>query len=288
MFFYKADAYAALYFDNFTDAVFGLYLWEWFITLDFDFRFISGRRKFKWPMISYFYARYAFLAALVALFVLNVERQVNCQALYMTILLLKHTALWASSVSLSIRTIMLWEYSRRIMVIIVPLIALHMAGVCLSSTLYLRSMWSEAAFAKPHCVSLNVSHFGVSMLYTYTVVLDFIILCLTSYKLLYGGGARIRIKRIPIFMLLFRDGLVYFLVVFIVTLLSDVYLMVDRKIAMVIGVHVIPATATIAAGRAIRHLYNYAGPDPETTRADNGTSLTIPGTPNIRTESEIS
>ncbi|KAJ7598378.1 hypothetical protein C8J56DRAFT_1157597 [Mycena floridula] len=281
------DKYAAIYLNRVLDAVFGLYFWEWFITLDFDFAFICGSRKFKWPMIFYFYARYAFLAALVgSTFLLNNGRRVNCQALYMTIFLLKHTALWASSVSLSIRTMTLWEYNRRIMVIIVPLIAFHMVAVCISSTLYLRSMWSEVAFAQPRCAVLSVSFFGIATLYMYTVVLDFIILCLTSYKLLYGAGARIKIKRIPIFMLLFRDGLVYFIMVFIVTLLAVVYVILDRKIAVAIGVHIIPGTATIAAGSAVRHLYNYAGLVPETI-ADDGMSLTIPYTPNIRTESEI-
>ncbi|KAJ7598400.1 hypothetical protein C8J56DRAFT_1039271 [Mycena floridula] len=283
----RADAYAAIYFDILVDAVFGLYLWEWFLTLDFDFGFICGRRKFKWPMIFYFYARYAFLAALIGtIFALNNERQVNCQALYLTILLLKHSTLLASSVSLSIRTMTLWGYSRRIMVIVVPLIAFHIAAVCISSTLDLRVVSSSGAFAQPRCVPLNLSHFGIVSLYTYTVVSDFIILCLTSYKLLYGGGARIRIKRIPIYMLLFCDGLVYFVVVFIVTLLAVVYLMLDHNISMAISMHIVPGTATIAAGRAVRRLYNYAGPVPETTEAGDGRSLTIPDTC-ICTESEI-
>ncbi|KAJ7588195.1 hypothetical protein C8J56DRAFT_1080132 [Mycena floridula] len=285
----KKDTHGAndntVYFENVVNVVFGLYFWEWFITLDFDLAFICGRRKFKWPMIFYFYARYAFLAALVGLiFVLNNTRRVNCQALYMTILLLKHSALWASSVSLSIRTITLWEYNRRIIVIMVPLIAFHVVSVCLNTSLYLRSTWSEVVFAKPRCVTFNASQFGVfgvATLYMYTVVLDFIILCLTVYKLLYGGGARIRIQRIPIFMLLFRDGLVYFLVVFIVTLLAVIYIIIDRKIGMAISVHVVAGTATIAAGRAVRRLYNYAGPVPETTRASDGMSLTIPDMPTL-------
>ncbi|KAJ7588207.1 hypothetical protein C8J56DRAFT_1050270 [Mycena floridula] len=277
----KRDTHTAIALDSFLVAVSGLYFWEWFITLDFDFALICGRRKFKWPMIFYFYARYAFLASLVgSIFVLNNRRRVNCQALYMTLLLLKHSALWASSVSFCRMT--LWEYNHRIIVIMVPLIAFHMVSVCLNSTLYLRSMWSEIAFAEPRCVTFNISQFGVfgvASLYIYTVVLDFIILCLTVYKLLYGSGARISIQRIPIFMLLFRDGLVYFVVVFIVTLVAVVYIIMERKIALAIGLHVIPGTATIVAGRAVRRLYNYAGPVPETTRASSGMSLTIPDIP---------
>ncbi|KAJ7598407.1 hypothetical protein C8J56DRAFT_913976 [Mycena floridula] len=266
----RDDAYAAINYQSLIDVVFGLYFWEWFITLDFDFEFICGHRKFKWPMIFYFYARYAFLASLTV-------TRVNCQALYMTLLLLRHSALWASSVSLSIRMMTLWGYSRRIMVIIVPLIAFHLAAVCFNSTLDLSVVWTEVGFAQGRCVSIDIADFGIASLYTYNVVLDFIILCLTSYKLLYGGGARIRITRIPIFMLLFRDGLVYFVVVF---------LLLNVNAAMAVGMNIVPGTATIAAGRAVRRLYNYAGPVPVTT-ADDGTSLTIPDTPNICTESEL-
>ncbi|KAJ7598361.1 hypothetical protein C8J56DRAFT_1091666 [Mycena floridula] len=305
MFFYKVDEYAAASYDCLIDTVFGLCFWEWFITLDFDFAFICGRHKIKWPMIFYFYARYAFLASLVtSIFWLNIGWQVNCQAITLTILLLQYSAQWASTVSLSIRTIMLWDCSRRIMVIIVPLIAFYMAAVCVGSAWHLKVVRSEHAFAQPRCVVLKISQFAIASLYTYTMVLDFIILFLTVYKLLYGGGdTRIRINRIPIFMLLFRDGLVYFVMVFIVTLLAVVCLMLNGNLGMVIGLHVVPSTVTvisspsvaprfslidqqIAAGRAVRHLYKYVGPVPETGVSD-GMSLTIPDTPNIRTESEI-
>ncbi|KAJ7586961.1 hypothetical protein C8J56DRAFT_1051254 [Mycena floridula] len=264
----SVDTYDTLNFVSFIEFFVGLYFWEFFLTLDFDFAFICGRRKLKWPMFFYFYARYAFLGSLVG----------------------AHSALWASSVSLSIRTMTLWGYSRRIMIIILPLIAFHLVAVCLSSTWDLKIVWSEHTFAQPRCVVLNLSHLGIVILYTYTVALDFIILCLTSYKLLYDGGARIRIKRIPIFMLLFRDGLVYFIVVFIMTLLPVVFLLLNNNAAMAIGMHGIPGTATIVAGSAVRRLYNCARPIPETTRAGDRTSLTIPDIPdtcNIRTESEI-
>jgi hypothetical protein len=25
--------------------------WEWFLSLDFDWEFISGKKKFRWPMV---------------------------------------------------------------------------------------------------------------------------------------------------------------------------------------------------------------------------------------------
>ncbi|KAJ7598351.1 hypothetical protein C8J56DRAFT_880983 [Mycena floridula] len=135
-----------------------------------------------------------------------------------------HSAQWAFTVSLSIRTIMLWDCSCRIMVIILPLIAFYMAAVFVGSAWHLKVVWSEHAFAQPR---------------------------------------------------------------FIVTLLAVVCLRLNGNLGMVIGVHVVPSTVTvisspsvaprfslidqqIVAGRAVRHLYKYAGPVPETSVESNG------------------
>jgi hypothetical protein len=32
----------------------GIYVYEWFITLPFDWDFISGKKHFRWPMSFYF------------------------------------------------------------------------------------------------------------------------------------------------------------------------------------------------------------------------------------------
>lgn len=58
-------------------AFFGLYLWELVVTLDFDWDYLSGKRRFKWPLIFYFCNRYFMLVALVGVItLLNVTRSV--------------------------------------------------------------------------------------------------------------------------------------------------------------------------------------------------------------------
>ncbi|KAJ7589750.1 hypothetical protein C8J56DRAFT_1047902 [Mycena floridula] len=88
------DKFSANYLDNLIVAISGLYFWELFNTLDFDFSFICGRRKFKWPMIFYFYSRYAYLASLIGTIVdLNTSNtQFFAPSNYVGLLTLVHSS----------------------------------------------------------------------------------------------------------------------------------------------------------------------------------------------------
>jgi hypothetical protein len=41
----------ATIFNNFMHALVGLYIWEVACSLDFDWAIITGKRKFKWPLV---------------------------------------------------------------------------------------------------------------------------------------------------------------------------------------------------------------------------------------------
>ncbi|KAI9510316.1 hypothetical protein F5148DRAFT_1180575 [Russula earlei] len=40
-------------FSNLIHVLFGLYLWEFCISFDFDHSFISGKRKYRWPLVTH-------------------------------------------------------------------------------------------------------------------------------------------------------------------------------------------------------------------------------------------
>jgi hypothetical protein len=39
-------------FEKLLFSLFGLYLWELTLRLDFDISFVTGRRPFRWPLVS--------------------------------------------------------------------------------------------------------------------------------------------------------------------------------------------------------------------------------------------
>ncbi|KAK1226341.1 hypothetical protein PQX77_010688 [Marasmius sp. AFHP31] len=41
--------------DGVMEVLFGVYLWEWANSLNFDWAFISGRKRFHWPMVGSVY-----------------------------------------------------------------------------------------------------------------------------------------------------------------------------------------------------------------------------------------
>jgi hypothetical protein len=45
----------AIVFNNLLHAMAGLWIWEFVTSLDFDWQFITGKRKFKWPMVRFFH-----------------------------------------------------------------------------------------------------------------------------------------------------------------------------------------------------------------------------------------
>ncbi|KIM46553.1 hypothetical protein M413DRAFT_65449, partial [Hebeloma cylindrosporum] len=48
-------------------SVAAIYMYEWLISLDFEWDFISGKKRFRWPMIFYFLNRYCLLLALIGM-----------------------------------------------------------------------------------------------------------------------------------------------------------------------------------------------------------------------------
>ncbi|EMD35615.1 hypothetical protein CERSUDRAFT_53885 [Gelatoporia subvermispora B] len=51
---------------DFVHALFGLYIWEVLISMKFDLDYLTGKRRFRWPMIFYFLNRYLMFADFLA------------------------------------------------------------------------------------------------------------------------------------------------------------------------------------------------------------------------------
>ncbi|KAL0958094.1 hypothetical protein HGRIS_000267 [Hohenbuehelia grisea] len=98
------------------------------------------------------------------------------------------------------------------------------------------------------------------------MIFDFMVLCLSAYKLAWYGGV---FKGSPLATLLFTDGLVYFLMGFCINLLAVIFMTLKINIVMeVILNDAAPMISTIAACRAVRRLTRQALPDNELSAAD--------------------
>ncbi|THH06012.1 hypothetical protein EW145_g4382 [Phellinidium pouzarii] len=258
-------------FSKFMHCLLGVYLWEFFISLPFDFDFILGRKSFKWPLVFYFAGRYALLFALVGITIaLNVTKEIDCQGLYIFNQVFGNAAIGLASINLSLRTIAVWSQSPYIVVPLVLIILGHWS-------LLLHGLLISAAWTPEGCQITKTDNTILAATFIYSMCFDFLVLSLTAYKLVLPWNGRTGSKLVK---MIFADGLIFFIVAFLANLLATVFMLLNLNAVMSIIFNVPAAIAsTIVASRAVRRLTKFTNKGPEmdtiTTLAGSGDRLSI-------------
>lgn len=241
-------------FDRFMHTLLGLYIWEWVISLDFDWQYISGKKRFRWPMFFYFLNRYCLLFALIGISIaLNVTTEVNCQGLYTFNQCFGNAAIGLASINLSLRTMAVWT---RRWYIVVPLVLIILGHW----SLLLHGILLKAAWVPGQgCVIIETDSTILAATFIYSMVFDFVVLSLTAFKLLSPPTGRSRLVE-----LIFNDGLIYFVIAFLANLIATIFMLLNLNAIMSIIANVPAAIAsTIVACRIVRRLNNFTSQGPE-------------------------
>ncbi|KAH8096700.1 hypothetical protein BXZ70DRAFT_896101 [Cristinia sonorae] len=227
----------------------GIYFWEFVISLDFDWSFISGRhgRKFRWPIIFYFLDRYCLLLAMIGLLVtLDTNRELNCMAFVRFNQFAGNCAVGFASINLAIRTMAIWSQNRYVISGLTLLILGHWS-IILTGVL-IGSRWAPGV----GCSLVSVNSKILSAMFIYSMCFDFIVLCLSAFKLCH------RREGSQIVQLLFKDGLIYFVVAFVSNMVATTFMLLDLNPVMTSVANAPAAVAsTIVATRVVRHLFLY-------------------------------
>lgn len=232
-------------------ALFGVYIWELFMTWDFEWSLLNRRRKFRWPLIFFFLCRYCMLLALVGLIIsLTVTTRINCGALYTFNSWTGNMSILCASTSLMLRTIALWERQKSIVIPLGVLCLAHWA--LLYRTMFIvTAAWEERTRG---CVVTGTNPSLLNSTFFFTMAFDFIILVFTAVSLLKKHSART-----DLWKLLFQDGLVYFLVSFSTNCIPAVLNVLDLNTPMNVIATIPAATVTtIAACRAVIRLLEFS------------------------------
>ncbi|EPQ52086.1 hypothetical protein GLOTRDRAFT_140531 [Gloeophyllum trabeum ATCC 11539] len=257
-------------FARFMHALIGLYMWEFVTSLPFDWEFISGRKKFRWPMVFYFANRYFLLIALVGiLVVLNVTRPLNCQALYTFVQCFGNASIGLASINLSIRTMAVWSQKWYIVAPLVCIILGHWS-------MLLHGILLTAAYIPGQgCAITNTNSKLLAATFIYSMCFDFLVLTLTAWKLAYPWKGRS-----ALFKMIFGDGLVYFAVAFLANLIATIFMLLDLNPVMSIIANVPAAIASsIVACRVVRRLTKFTTRGPELfSSTGQGSTLAFRGT----------
>ncbi|KAJ8507690.1 hypothetical protein ONZ45_g9972 [Pleurotus djamor] len=253
----------AVSFSRFMHCLLGLYIWEWFTSLDFDWQYISRKRKFRWPMGFYFANRYCLLLAAIAL---NVTEEIDCQSLYTFNSLVGNASSGLASINLSLRTMAVWSQNKFIVIPLVAIILGHWS--LLLHGVLLKAVWVPEA----GCVITETDNNILAITWIYSMSFDFLVLCLAAWKLAFPGNIAPRSRLVN---LIFHDGLIYFVVAFLANLIAVIFMKLNLNPVMSIIANVPAAiVSTIVACRAVRRLNNYTNKGPEVFQStNNGTTL---------------
>lgn len=243
----------------------GLYIWEVATSLSFDWDFIVGRKKFRWPMIFYFANRYFLLFALIGIAIaLNVSEEIDCQSLYTYNQVFGNASIGLASINLSLRTIAVWSQNKILIVGLVLVIMGHWS-------LLLHGILLKAAWVPGQgCVITNTNNTLLAATFIYSMCFDFTVLVLTAVKLVIPTRSSERSRLVT---LIFGDGLIFFVIAFLSNLIATVFMLLNLNAVMSIIANVPAAIAsTIVACRAVRRLTNYTSQGAEVFASTQGSS----------------
>ncbi|KAG2059771.1 hypothetical protein BDR06DRAFT_905312 [Suillus hirtellus] len=244
----------SMIFLKFMHALLGLYLWEFFISLDFEWAVMTGKTRFRWPLIFYFTGRYLLLFALIGIAVaLDIPSEINCQALYAFNQLAGNAAVGLASINLSVRTIAIWSQNTWIIILLVLIIIGHWSLIL--QGILLTAVWLPG-------VGCAITHSDTTILaatFVYSMCFDFVVLCLSAYKLAWThtrSGTSIAPSRLV--RMLFSDGLIYFFIAFVSNVIATIMMVLNLNAIMSVIFNVPAAIAsTIVASRVVRRLTNF-------------------------------
>ncbi|KAF8164973.1 hypothetical protein B0H34DRAFT_648175 [Crassisporium funariophilum] len=240
-------------------ALFGAYLWELFMTCDFEWSLLKRRRVFRWPLVIFFFlCRYCMLLAFNSCCPLCLMN-LHIQALYTFNSWTGNMTILCASTSLMLRTIALWERRKSVIMILGTLCLAHWA--LLYRTMFI--VVSEWEPAVKSCVVVQTNPSMLNTTFFFTMGFDFIILLFTAVALLARHSART-----DLWKLLFQDGLVYFLVSFSTNCIPAVQAFLlsrrsvnDTDILPVTGAECAQSEYSIAACRAVMRLLEFSAGD---------------------------
>jgi len=244
-------------------ALLGVYAWEWFISLPFDWEVLTGRKRFRWPLIFYFANRYLLLGALIGIAVaFDTESEVDCQALFTFNQFAGDAALGLASINLSLRTLAIWSQNMWIKIFLVVIILGHWSLIL--QGVLLKAVWVPEANT---CSITDTNTTVLAATFTYSMCFDLMVFCLNAYKLGMKRKGSSKLSK-----MIFKDGLLFFFIAFLANLIATVFMFLNLNSIMSVVFNVPAAIAsTIVATRAVRRLTNFTSTGPE-MYAPSGTS----------------
>ncbi|KAF9513668.1 hypothetical protein BS47DRAFT_943436 [Hydnum rufescens UP504] len=206
-------------FDKLCLVFLGVYGWEYLTSLSADYEIFKlfKQRKFRPAQLLYLACRYSILGFLIGVNIaMEVTEVIDCEAIYRFNNLALGCTLGTASLLLMMRSLVVWAYDKRIMI---PLLVLCLGhwGIIFRDIVGTHSSWNTMAGT---CAVDATFRYWMAIEFIYTMVLDFVILCVTV------AGVLVRLKmKSSVRDLILHDGLMYFLCAFFANMIPSVFML---------------------------------------------------------------
>ncbi|KAH9988684.1 hypothetical protein BJV77DRAFT_1069942 [Russula vinacea] len=185
--------------------VVGLFLWEFFTNLDYEWSFIQGRRRYRWTICIYSFARAAALADAITKLLLLDTPVLGCSMLPQTFALLptylSHTP---ASFLIVLRIVAIWN--RNVVVAVIATITW-----VINSAFFIQNIAQlryGRVFPGGHCTALNINVAETSMISSFVTDIILLIIMLVGLFRLdsYRSGSAV-----PTGRFLWNQGVIWLL-----------------------------------------------------------------------------
>ncbi|KAN0116418.1 hypothetical protein V8E52_006037 [Russula decolorans] len=187
---------------KFWHAMSGLYIWEYFTTLDYEWRVIRGRLPYRWTIWIYAVARFAGLVSVIlCLVTMDVTTPINCQLWALFTVLFLSLASIAASLLIVLRTIAIWNRNK-VVVTLTIIVWGTTVGIHLHTIALVHVVWYSTQLA---CgpVKNNSNALG----FIATIIANMVLLLIILAGLLdmrRGGGGAFGLTR-----LIWKQGIIW-------------------------------------------------------------------------------
>lgn len=240
----KADATALV---NFWHCLDGVFLWDFFTTLDFEWDYITGRRKFRWTLLVYSLTRLGALGTTICNIVgYNVTHQINCQQWALWSLITAYTSFACASALISLRVVAIWGRNYLVMGLAIGMWLTNVGFLLYGLTV--RATWSPSAH---ECLLENTFQNRDNI--TVTVATDF-----AQLIIMLVGLLRSRQTKYGMFRHLYVQGLIWLVAATIGELPAAIFINLNLNDPLnLMFQYLALLTMEICATRMYRSLANY-------------------------------
>jgi len=248
----------------------GLYIWEFVITLDYEWDVIRGRQPYRWTIWIYSATRLATLMAMVMIQIANnVTTPIDCQVMSTFHVLFPNIVLALSTLLIAIRTIAIWNMNKSIVTLVIGIWVANVAFL-IFGVARVRTEW-VAALSSCSLPNAEKNKAGIIAVLATDLILFFIMLSGLLRLRRQSGGV------LDLGRLLWRQGVIWLLFATVAELTPVVFVCLNLNDALNLVVMAPSATIeSIAATRMYRALTGFHPHTDSTTGLETFRKTNLP------------